>query len=159
MKLKVHIEFHAWKKPKKRTKKLIGKFTWKGISVQGENLVITEPLVVGFSVADLVSGLYSDGTPSAATFTNVTYTPADPTIATATPDPNVPNGAIINALAAGTTVLNYSATVTETDGFVHTVTGADTVVVTAAPPPPQRTTALVGNFGTPFPTPPPVPIP
>ncbi len=118
--------------------------------------MITEPLQVGFSVADLVSAVNADGSASKATLTNVTYTPADPTVATATPDPNVPNGAIINALAAGTTVLNYSATATEADGTAHTITGADTIVVTAVPP---QAVALVGNFGTPFPTPPPVPTP
>lgn len=139
----------------RRARRLIGKFTWCGISVQGEHLVITEPLVVGQSVADLVSAVKADGSPSAAVLSNVTYTPADPTVATAAVDPNTPNGAIINAIGAGTTVLNYSATATEADGTAHTITGADTIVVTAAaPPPPLPAVALVGNFGTPFPTPP-----
>jgi hypothetical protein len=118
--------------------------------------VITEPLLVGFSVADLAKPVLADGTASNAVLTNVTYTPADATVATATPDPNTPNGAIINALKAGTTVINYSATATETDGTVHTITGADTIVVTAQAP---QAVALVGSFGTPFPTPPAVPVP
>jgi len=116
--------------------------------------VITEPLVVGQSVADIVSPVKADGSASLATLSNVTYTSADPSVFTTAPDPNVPNGAIITSVGAGTANITYSATATEADGTANTITGADTIVVTAAPPPPpQPAVALVGNFGTPFPTP------
>ncbi len=121
--------------------------------------MITEPLVVGQSVADLVSAVDANGNPAKATLSNVTYTPADTTVATAVVDPNTPNGAIINGVGAGTTILNYSATATEPDGTTHTIVGADTIVVTAVVVQPPPAAALVGSFGNPFPTPPPVPTP
>ncbi len=123
--------------------------------------MITEPLVVGFSVAYAVSPVKSDGTPSTATLSNIVYASSDPTVFTVAPDPNTPNGAIITSVGAGSATIQSSALATEPDGkTTETITGADTVVVSSAPPPPPSpAVALVGSFGTPFPTPPPVPAP
>lgn len=143
-----------------RARRLVGTFTWCGISVQGEHLMITEPLVVGQSVSYSVSPVKSDGSASKATLSNVVITSSDPAVFTVAPDPSNPNGVIIVSVGAGSATVNSKATATEPDGTTtETITGADTVVVTAAPPPPPApAVALVGKFGTPFPTPPPNPV-
>lgn len=139
---------------------LIGKFTWRGISVEGEKLVITEPLVVGQSVLYSVRPVKADATDSTATLAPVQFTSSDETVFTVASDPaNQPNGAIITSVGPGSATVNSTTTATEPDGTTtETITGADTVVVSAAPPPPPGpAVALVGTFGTPFPTPPPNP--
>ena len=122
--------------------------------------MITEPLIVGQSVPYSVKPVKADGTASTATLAPVTFTSSDPTVFIVAPDPaNQPNGAIITSVGPGSATINSTTTATEPDGkTTETITGADTVVVTAAPPPPPGpAVALVGSFGTPFPTPPPNP--
>lgn len=152
---------NRWERGKRHyAHRLIGKFTWRGISVQGEKLVITEPLVQGQSVSYSVSPVKADGTASTATLAPVTFTSSDESVFTVAADPaNQPNGAIITSVGPGSATVNSTTTATEPDGTTtETITGADTVVVTAAPPPPPGpAVALVGSFGTPFPTPPPNP--
>lgn len=130
-------------------------FKWRGISIQGERLVISEPLTVGFSVQVSGSPVQADGTtPSTATLSNVTYTTSDPAVFTVAPDPTVAGGGIVAAVGAGSATLTESATATEPDGSTtEVITGSATVVVTPVIPTPGVAAALVLSFGTPFPTP------
>lgn len=134
-------------------------FKWRGISIQGDHIVISEPLTVGFSVQVSGSPVQADGTtPSTATLSNVTYTSSDPTVFTVAPDPTVAGGGIIAAIGAGSATLTETATATEPDGATtEVITGSATIVVTPVIPTPGVAAALVLSFGTPFPTPPPNP--
>lgn len=135
-------------------------FKWRnGISIQGDHIVISEPLTVGFSVQVSGSPVQADGTtPSTATLSNVTYTSSDPTVFTVAPDPTVAGGGIVAAIGAGSATLTESATATEPDGSTtEVITGSATIVVTPVIPTPGVAAALVLSFGAPFPTPPPNP--
>lgn len=108
--------------------------------------------VIGSPVTAQLDG---SGNPiaSPAVLSNTTYTSSDSTVFTIAADPNVPNGAIITAVGAGTATLTETATATEPDGTTtEQIQGVATVIVTAAPPPPPPVAAsLVFTFGTPTP--------
>jgi len=142
-------------KPRHHAHRLLLTFKWRGISIQGDHLVISEPLTVGFSVQVSGSPVQADGTtPSTATLSNVQYTSSDPTVFTVAPDPTVAGGGIVAAIGAGSATLTETATATEPDGTTtEVITGSATVVVTPVIPTPGVAAALVLAFGTPFPTP------
>lgn len=152
--------FERWEHLKRhRAHHLLLTFKWRGISIQGEHLMISEPLTVGFSVQASGSPVQADGTtPSAATLSNVVFASSDPTIFTVAPDPTVAGGGIVAAIGAGSATLTMTALATEPDGTTtETITGSATVVVTPVIPTPGIAAALVLSFGAPFPTPPPNP--
>lgn len=152
--------FDRWERGRRhRAHHLLLHFSWRGISIQGEHLVISEPLTVGFSVQASGSPVQADGTtPSAATLSNVVFASSDPTIFTVAPDPTVAGGAIVAAIGAGSATLTMTALATEPDGTTtETITGSATVIVTPTIPTPGVAAALVLSFGAPFPTPPPNP--
>ena len=93
----------------------------------------------------------ANGNPSGAKLSSVSYTSSDPTVFTVAPDPTVPNGAVITAVAPGSATLTESATATEPDGTTtETIQGVATIILTAAPPPPPPPAAgLVFTFGIP----------
>lgn len=109
------------------------------------------------TVTVIGSPVTADGTtPSRATLSSVVYTSSDSTVFTVAPDPNVPNGAIITAVAnppAGTTVsatLTETATATEPDGTTtESITGVATIILSAPPVVPPVAAALVFTFGVP----------
>lgn len=106
------------------------------------------------TVTVLAQPIKADGTPSTAKLSNVVYTSSDATVFTVAPDPAVPNGGIITAVAnppVGTTAsatLSATATATEPDGTTtETVMGTATIVLSTPPPAPAA--ALTFVFGTP----------
>lgn len=106
------------------------------------------------TVTVIGSPVKADGTPSPAKLSGVSYTSSDSTVFTVAADPNVPNGAIITAVAnpvQGTTAsatLTETATATEPDGTTtETITGTVTIII--ALPPVAPAAAIVFTFGTP----------
>jgi hypothetical protein len=100
------------------------------------------------------SPVKADGTPSPAVLSSPVYTSSDSTVFTVLADPNVPNGAIITAVAnpaQGTTAsatLTETATATEPDGTTtETITGTVTIII--ALPPVAPAAALTFTFGVP----------
>lgn len=110
-----------------------------------------QSLVVGQSVTAIVSPVDANGNPSKAVLSGQAYTSSDPTVFTVALDPNVPGGAIITSVGAGTATLTGTATATEPDGkTAEQIQGVATIVVTPVPPPPPPPAAsLVFTFGTP----------
>lgn len=148
--------FERWEHGKRRrAHHLKLHFKWRGISIQGDHLVISEPLTQGFSVQVSGSPVQADGTtPSTATLSNVQYSSSDPSVFTVAPDPTVAGGGIVAAIGAGSATLTETATATEPDGTTtEVITGSATVVVTPVIPTPGVAAALVLAFGTPFATP------
>jgi len=132
-------------------------FKWQnGISIQGDRLMISEPLTTGFSVQVSGKPVQADGTtPSTATLSNIVFASSDPAVFTVAPDPTVAGGGIVAAIGAGSATLTMTALATEPDGTTtETITGSATVIVTPTIPTPGVAAALVLSFGTPFPTPP-----
>lgn len=107
------------------------------------------------SVSVIGAPLDGNGNPSKAVLSGISYTSSDPTVFTVAADPNVPNGAIITAVGAGTATLTEVATATEADGTTtEQIQGVATIVITTAPPPPPPVAAsLTFTFGTPFTSP------
>lgn len=129
-------------------------FTFRGdnpsIAFSGEN--VTFSMLATQKVSVTGSPVLADGlTPSAAVLSSVLYTSSDPSIFTVIPDPNVPNGAIITGVSAGTATLTETATATEPDGTTtESIQGVATIVLTVAPPPPPPPAAsIVFTFGAP----------
>lgn len=113
---------------------------------------MTFSLLAGQSVSVVGSPVIADGvTPSKATLSNQTYASLDETVFTIAPDPAVPGGAIITAVADGSTTLTETALATEPDGTTtEQIQGVATIVVNAVPPPPPPPAAsIVFTFGTP----------
>lgn len=130
------------------------RFTFRGDNlpfiITGEN--VTFSMLATEKVTVIGSPVIADGqTPSAAVLSAVLYTSSDPAIFIVTPDPAVPNGAIITGVAAGTATLTETATATEPDGTTtESIQGVATIVLTVAPPPPPPPAAsIVFTFGTP----------
>ena len=131
---------------------------WREASIKGVNMTFTMPPLNAAGVASTVtvigSPVKADGTASLAKLTNPVYTSSDASVFTVAPDPNVPNGAVITAVAnpaAGTTAsatLTETATATEPDGTTtETVIGTVTIVLSVPPAAPAA--ALTFTFGTP----------
>ena len=124
-----------------------------GSKITGVHMTFT--LNPAQSVPAVLSAVLADGfTPATAVLTALTTSNADNTICVATADPSNPLGVIVNGVSAGSSVLTASATATETDGTVHSVSGAVTIIV-----PPAGVgvaAALVFTFGSPV-TPVPAP--
>ena len=106
------------------------------------------------TVTVIGSPVKADGSPSRATLSSPTYTSSDETVFTVAADPNVPNGAIITAVAnppEGTTAsatLTETATATEPDGTTtEVITGTASIII--ALPPSAPAAALVFTFGVP----------
>jgi hypothetical protein len=134
-------------------------FRWQnGISIEGDHLVITEPLVVGFSVQVSGKPKQADQSDSPAKLSLVSFTSSDPAVFTVAPDPTVDGGGIVTSVGPGSATLIESATATEPDGTTtNVITGSATVVVSPAVPVPGIATSIELTFGTPFPTPPTTP--
>jgi len=111
------------------------------------NMLATQKVTVIGSPID------ANGNPSPAVLSNPVYTSSDETIFTVVPDPNVPNGAIITGVAAGTATLTETAVATEPDGTTtEKIQGVATIVLTTAPPPPPPVASGIAfTFGTPTP--------
>lgn len=108
-----------------------------------------------------ISGQDANGNPGKAILSALVLTSSDPTLFTVAPDPANPLGAIVTGVKVtpvGTPpTLNFTATATEPDGTVHSVSGSATVTLTPDVPP---TVSLVATFGTPTgPAAPPTPKP
>ena len=81
------------------------------------------------SIPAVVSAVLADGvSPATAVLTALTTSNADNTVCVATADPSNPLGVIVNGVSAGSSVLTATATATETDGTVHSVSGAVTIM-------------------------------
>ena len=133
-------------------------FTWRGAKIRGSTMTFTmSPLnAAGLpsTVTVIGSPVKADGTISLAKLSNPVYTTSDSSVFTVAADPNVPNGAIITAVAnpaAGTTAsatLTETATATEADGTTtEVVTGTATIILSVPPAAPAA--ALTFTFGTP----------
>ena len=92
-----------------------------------------------------------NGNSSQAALSGTSYVSSDLSVFTVAPDPNVPGGAIITAVAAGTATLTETATATEPDGVTtEQVQGVATIILTTAPPPPPAPAAAITfAFGVP----------
>ena len=108
------------------------------------------------TVTVIGSPVLADGvTASKAALSTQIYSSSDVTVFTVAPDPNVPGGAIITAVAnppAGTTAsatLTEEAVATEADGTTEVVTGTVTIILSAPVVSPDPAAALVFTFGTP----------
>ena len=136
-----HHHHHHW------AKTLAFSVTSKQVTAKGVNMTYT--LTIGSAPASgLVSAVLADGvTPATAVLTALTISNSDDTIVTVVPDPSNPLGVIATAVAAGSSVLTGSATATETDGTVHQISGAVTLIV--APAAVGQAAALVFSFGLP----------
>jgi uncharacterized protein YjdB len=106
------------------------------------------------TVTVIGSPVKADGSPSTAKLSAVSYSSSDPTIFTVAPDPAVPNGAVITAVAnpafpaTASATLSEKATATEPDGTTtEIITGTATIIL--AFPPPAPAAALIFTFGTP----------
>ena len=106
------------------------------------------------TVTVLGAPVEADGSPSLARLSSTSYTSSAPTVFSVAADPNVPNGAVITAVAnpaTGTTasaVLTETATATEPDGTTtETITGTATIIPSAGVSGPAA--ALVLTFGVP----------
>ncbi len=87
---------------------------------------------------------------STATLSNVQYSSSDPAIFTVSPDPAVPNGAIVTGVAAGTATLTETATATEPDGVTtEQIQGVATIILTSLPVPVPVAAAIEFTFGSP----------
>jgi hypothetical protein len=130
-----------------------GEFT-----IRGTHMTFTMPPLNAAGLPSIVtvigSPVKADGSPSKAALASPVYTSSDSTIFTVASDPNVPNGAIITAVAnpaEGTTAsatLTETATATEPDGTTtEVVTGTATIILSVPPAAPAA--ALTFTFGTP----------
>jgi len=141
-----------------RARHLAFGFSWQGAKAKGLHMTFTMPPLnaAGNPSTVTVIGLpvKADGSPSSAKLSNALYSTSDVNVFTVALDPNVPNGAVIRAVAnppQGTTAsatLTETATATEPDGTTtELITGTATIILSTPPPAPAA--ALVFTFGTP----------
>ena len=142
----------------RRARHLAFEFHWRESTCKGQSMTFTMPPLNASGAPSTVpvigSPVKADGTPSRAALSGVSYSSSDSSVFTVAPDPNVPNGAIITAVAVppeGTTAsatLTETATATEPDGTTtEVVTGTATIILSVPPAAPAA--ALVFTFGTP----------
>jgi len=144
----LHLEneiLHRLRKDIQRTTQLVTVF---GDNIMAATLAGSE--IVGQSVIATIVAYEADGitaTPGAVVSAQAWSAVSDATIATLTA--NADGTATFLALAAGTLTGSVSATVTDPDGTVLSLTGSYTLVVSAASPSTGRSVNLQVSFGTP----------
>ncbi len=130
------------------------KFTFKfgafNLVVKGDNMQFT--MLATQTVPVMGTPVDVNGNDSKAVLSSQAYTSSDSSVFTIAPDPNVPGGAILTGVAAGTATLLETSTATEPDGTTtEQIQGVATIILTTVILPPPPAAAIKFTFGNPTP--------